>query len=206
MSGNADYDDIYSFFKEPSRVNYRGKLFEIKKAKIQKKWTKEEDCLLLELAKRYNSKCWKKISSHFEDKTPLQCFSRYKRIRPGIVKGSWTREEDQKIIQMVEVYGKAWSKISKMLITRNGKQIRDRYINILDPTIKKGKFTLEEDLKLLNLYRKFGTKWATISKFFENRTADMIKNRYHSSIKKNMKFLEDLEAEYSHKVNLLNLK
>lgn len=194
----GEYDDLYSLFKEPPQfLGQKTKLFEIKKAKVQKKWTKEEDALLLELARRFNSKCWKKISSHFEDKTPLQCFSRYKRIRPGIIKGSWTREEDIRIIEMVQIYGKSWSKISKMLITRNGKQIRDRYINILDPNIKKGKFTLEEDLKLLNLFRKFGTKWATISKFFENRTADMIKNRYHSSIKKNMKFLEDLELEYS---------
>ena len=98
---------------------------------------------------------------------------------------------------MVRLHGRAWSKISKILISRNGKQIRDRYINILDPHIKKGKFTIEEDLKLLKLNRKLGTRWATISKYFENRTADMIKNRYHSSIKKNLKFLEDLEIEYS---------
>ena len=193
MNNTGEYEEIYSLFNRRER----GKLFEITKAKVQKKWSKEEDVLLLELAKKFNSKCWKKISSNFEDKTPLQCFSRYKRIRPGIVKGSWTREEDEKIIEMVDQHGKAWSKISKILITRNGKQIRDRYINILDPGIKKGKFTIEEDLKLLNLYRRLGTKWATISKFFENRTADMIKNRYHSSIKKNMKFLEDLEVEYS---------
>lgn len=195
MYYTGECDEIYSLFNRV--VKERGKLFEITKTKIQKKWSKEEDLLLLELTKKYNSKCWKKISSNFEDKSPLQCFSRYKRIRPGIIKGSWTKEEDEKIIKMVELHGKSWSKISKSLITRNGKQIRDRYINILDPDIKKGKFTVEEDLKLLSLYRKLGTKWATISKYFENRTADMIKNRYHSSIKKNMKFLEDLEFEYS---------
>ena len=196
MNCTSDYDEIYSLLKDPFRISAKTKLFEIKKPKLQKKWSRDEDNLLLELAKRYNSKCWKKISCSFEDKTPLQCFSRYKRIRPGIVKGSWTKEEDEKIFEMVEIHGKAWSKISKILVTRNGKQIRDRFINILDPSIKKGKFSIEEDLKLLNLYRTFGTKWATISKFFENRTADMIKNRYHSSIKKNIKFLEDIEGEF----------
>jgi len=54
---------------------------------------------------------------------------------------------------------------------------------------------LDEDLKLLTLYKKLGPKWATIAKFFENRTADMVKNRFHSSIKKNMKFLEDVEVD-----------
>ncbi len=196
----TNYNYLYSLYKDTSK----NKLFEIRKTKVQKKWSRDEDNLLLELAKKYHNKSWKKISSYFEDKTPLQCFCRYKRIRPGIIKGSWTKEEDLKILQMVQLYGKSWSKISKVLISRNGKQIRDRYINILDPSIKKGKFTMEEDLKLLNLYRKFGTRWATISKFFNNRTADMIKNRYHSSVKKNIRFLEDLETEYNFpKVSLM---
>jgi len=176
-------------------MNSRPRLFEIKKSKVLKKWTKEEDSILIDLTNKFNNKNWNIISSHFEDKTPLQCFSRYKRIRPGIIKGSWTREEDQKILELVNQYGRLWSKISKVLISRNGKQIRDRYINILDPSIKKGKFSLEEDLKLLNLYKKLGPRWATIAKFFENRTADMVKNRFHSSIKKNIKFLEDVESE-----------
>jgi len=94
---------------------------------------------------------------------------------------------------LVTKYGRLWSKISKVLVSRNGKQIRDRFINILDPNIKKGKFSLDEDLKLLKMYKKLGPKWATIAKFFENRTADMVKNRFHSSIKKNLQYLEDFE-------------
>jgi len=125
-------------------------------------------------------------------KNSLQCFSRYKRIRPGIIRGSWRKEEDIKILEMVRVYGKSWSKISKLLGTRNGKQIRDRFLNVLDPDMKKGKFTEEEDRKLLILFKQFGPKWATISKYYSNRTADMIKNRFHSSIKKKV---EDEEKE-----------
>jgi len=199
MINEPKYDQYYTLPEEYILLNAKPKLFDIRKTKVQKKWTREEDMILIELAHRYNHKNWKAISSHFNDKTSLQCFSRYKRIRPGIVKGSWTREEDEKILELVNKYGKSWSKISKVLISRNGKQIRDMYINILDPNIKKGKFSLEEDLKLLSLYRKLGPRWATISKFFDNRTADMIKNRFHSSIKKNMKFFEDLEGDYPYK-------
>ena len=159
-------------------------VFTIKKIKNQKKWTREEDQLLITLAEKYNEKHWKEISRTFAKKNSLQCFSRYKRIKPGIVKGSWKKEEDNNIVQLVLKYGKAWSKISKLLGTRNGKQIRDRYINVLDPETRKGKFTDEEDSKLLELFKQYGPKWATISKFYPNRTADMIKNRFHSSIKK----------------------
>jgi hypothetical protein len=162
------------------------RIFAIRKVKNQKKWTREEDELLISLAEKYNEKHWKEISKMFVNKNSLQCFSRYKRIRPGIIKGSWKKEEDQEILRLVNKYGKAWSKISKMLNTRNGKQIRDRFINVLDPEIKKGKFTEEEDKKLISLFQQFGPKWATISKYYPNRTADMIKNRFHSSIKKKL--------------------
>jgi len=159
-------------------------IFSIKKIKNQKKWTLEEDELLIALAEKYNEKHWKEISKRFDNKNPLQCFSRYKRIRPGIIKGSWKKEEDEAIKELVLQHGKSWSKISKLLGTRNGKQIRDRFINVLDSTMRKGKFTEEEDDKLIELFKQYGPKWATIAKYYPNRTADMIKNRFHSSIKK----------------------
>jgi hypothetical protein len=177
-------------------------IFQIRKIKNQKKWTREEDELLIQLAEKYNEKHWKEISKKFNKKNSLQCFSRYKRIRPGIVKGSWKKEEDLRIIELVNKYGKAWSKISKILATRNGKQIRDRFINVLDPEIKKGKFTDEEDRLLIMLFKQYGSKWATIAKYYPNRTADMIKNRFHSSIKK--KISGDFgDQTYFNKVNYL---
>ena len=161
-----------------------GLIFEIFKVKNKKKWSEQEDNLLIELASKYKEKHWKEISQNFQSKNPLQCFSRYKRIRPGIVKGCWSIEEDKSILELVKTFGKSWSKISRILSTRNGKQIRDRYINVLDPRIKKGKFTEEEDNLLIKLYLYHGPSWSNISKHFANRTADMVKNRFHSSIKK----------------------
>jgi len=123
----------------------------------------------------------------------------YKRIRPGIAKGAWKKEDDAKIIQLVNKHGKTWSKISKLLGSRNGKQIRDRYINVLDPEIKKGRFTDEEDRKVFSLYHEYGPKWALISKSFNNRTADMIKNRFYSSIKKknSEETIHDIRDEFT---------
>lgn len=176
MTTTNQNETLYSIF--PSKV------FHITKIKNKKKWTSSEDLLLISLAEQFKEKHWKKISQFFPNKNPLQCFSRYKRIRPGIVKGSWSKEEDEQIMNLVRTYGKSWSKIAKLLNTRNGKQIRDRFTNVLDPEIKKGKFTDEEDKLLIKLYISHGPKWAFISKYFPNRTADMIKNRFHSSIKK----------------------
>jgi len=112
-----------------------------------------------------------------------------------------------RIIELVMKYGKSWSKISKVLGTRNGKQIRDRFINVLDPEIKKGKFNEDEDVKLVLLFKQYGPKWATIAKYYPNRTADMIKNRFHSSIKKKLSgdfnescFYDGEEMEFDNKM------
>lgn len=70
------------------------RIFSIRKVKNQKKWNKEEDILLVQYTQQYNEKNWKEIASKFYNKNPLQCFSRYKRIKPGIKKGTWKKDED----------------------------------------------------------------------------------------------------------------
>ena len=175
------------------------KYFSIKKVINQKKWTNEEDEQLIKIVKENNEKNWKKISSYFQNKNPLQCFSRYKRIKPGIRRGFWRKEEDELILSLIKKYGKNWSKISHLIKTRNGKQIRDRYINILAPNINKNKFSQEEDNLLLNLYKKYGPKWSKIHTYFKERTTDMIKNRFHSTLKRKFE-----ENESKKKVNNIN--
>ena len=44
--------------------------------------------------------------------------------------------------------------------TKNGKQIRERFINKLDPKIKKEDWSEDEDRKILELYSKIGSKWS----------------------------------------------
>ena len=167
-------------------ISSKNKIFNIRKVKNQRKWNKEEDMLLIQLVEKYQQKNWRKISYHFGNKTSLQCFSRYKRIRPGIRKGKWKKEEDEMIIKLIEKYGTSWAKISKEIKTRNGKQIRDRYLNVLNPSLNRTTFTQEDDNYIIHLYNKYGPKWSFIVQFFTNRTADMIKNRFHSSIKKKL--------------------
>ena len=184
--------------KSPINKSNKEKIFLIRKVLNQKKWTKEEDKQLIELVQTHNEKKWKEISNFFHNKNPLQCFSRYKRIKPGVNKGSWNKEEDDEILKLIKIHGTNWSLISKIIKTRNNKQIRDRYINILAPNINKKKFTFEEDMLIIKLYKEFGAKWSRIHTYFKNRTTDMIKNRFHSSIKKKYKdLLKDINKNKS---------
>ena len=85
----------------PPTQSTKPKIFISTKIHKSNHWLKEEDDLLLLLAQKYNEKSWIKVSLFFKNKNPAQCRARYKRIRPGIIKGSWSKEEDNSILQLV---------------------------------------------------------------------------------------------------------
>jgi len=146
-------------------------------------WTKEEDELLLNSINFERRQNWKFISTLLQNKTPIQCFYRSRKINPVIIKTKWTLDEDETLISLQEKYGNNWSKIAREIKSRGPKQIRDRFINNLDPRIRRKNFTIAEDLKILQLKNLLGNKWSQISKHFEDRSPDIIKSRYYSSVK-----------------------
>jgi hypothetical protein len=160
------------------------KVFVISKVKRVKNWTDEEDEILMKTAEKYDYKNWNAIAEELPGRSAIQCSARYKRIRPGIIKGSWTDEEDKQLMDLLKKFGKNWSLISKYMTSRSGKQIRDRFLNALDPALTKDKFTTQEDLTILKLYAKMGSQWSKIATHLPGRTGDMIKNRFYSSLRK----------------------
>eukprot|EP01006_Ploeotia_vitrea_P026664 TRINITY_DN59630_c0_g1_i2.p1 TRINITY_DN59630_c0_g1~~TRINITY_DN59630_c0_g1_i2.p1 ORF type:complete len:614 (+),score=95.17 TRINITY_DN59630_c0_g1_i2:55-1896(+) len=100
-------------------------------------------------------------------------------------KGSWTPMEDKKLLDVVELYGRGnWSRIAKEFPDRLGKQCRERYLNHLDPTLKKERWTPAEDGLILAEHIRKGNQWAALSKMLPGRTANAIKNRWNSYLKK----------------------
>lgn len=61
---------------------------------------------------------------------------------------------------------------------RTPKLLRKRWISALDPNIKRGKWTPEEDEKLVKAYEKLGPKWSDISSEILGRTEDQCSKRY----------------------------
>ena len=147
-------------------------------------WTEEEDKILKVKAEEFKYKNWNSIANFIPGRTSIQCSARYRRIKPGLIKGAWDKNEDDKLLSLYEKYGKNWAAISKEMPHRTGKQIRDRFLNSLDTKFERGKFTEEEDQTIIKYYKIYGNSWAKIAKKLKTRTGDMVKNRFYSSLKK----------------------
>jgi hypothetical protein len=153
------------------------------------KWSVQEDARLRLAVGKFGGKEWKKIAQDLGgDRTSVQCLHRWNKVlKPGLVKGPWTQEEDKVVFDMVTAFGVGnvkWSVIASHLNGRIGKQCRERWFNHLDPSIKKGPWTPEEDTLMFEAQQQIGNRWCDIAKLLPGRTENMVKNRWNSSARK----------------------
>src|SRR5689334_20519306 len=59
-------------------------------------------------------------------------------------KAQFSKNEDAKIIELVQKHGKKWKIVAQELGTKTAKQIRERYVNNLSNENKMEKFSLDE--------------------------------------------------------------
>ncbi|XP_050908175.1 transcription factor MYB14 [Lathyrus oleraceus] len=109
-------------------------------------------------------------------------------------KGTWSKEEDQLLREYVTKYGVGkWDSVRKKTkLVRDGKSCRIRWLNHLNPILKKCSFNEEEGRKLIHLYNELGPKWSQIVSQFPGRTDNELKNFINSkkrSLKNSRKYL-----------------
>ena len=76
-----------------------------------------------------------------------------------------------------------WNKIAEKLENKNARQCQTRWQNILDPNRIKGPWTKEEDLKLIELVKKYGPeKWSNISTYLPGRLGKQCRERWYNHL------------------------
>jgi hypothetical protein len=101
-----------------------------------------------------------------EDATPSQCQNRYQRTLDLTLKHkAWSNEEDSRLRRAVQAYGtSSWVDVATAVPGRHNEQCRDRWNDILNPTVAKGKWTEEEDRHLLAVIQQLGVpNWKEVS-------------------------------------------
>lgn len=146
------------------------------------RWTKEQDTALKNAVRKYDGRNWKAIAQLVDGRDHVQCLQRWKKVlQPGLVKGHWTPEEDEKLLRLIqdkEMH--SWAMVAENIEGRTAKQCRERWSLNLDPSINRSPWTVQEDALLLKLYAEIGGKWAEIKQQFDGRTENAVKTRYKS--------------------------
>jgi len=152
-----------------------------KKALYHQIWTPEDDQKLLAGIELHGNQ-WALISRECLGGryNRHQCALRFRHgIHPNRITGPWTTEERQKLLTGVEEFGIGnWVKIAKDCFnwTRSDHDIKLEYDYVLDPAIKRGRWTPEEDAKLIK-FRTNGLKWSEIVELI-GRTASGCRLRF----------------------------
>ncbi|KAK8842349.1 hypothetical protein M9Y10_025928 [Tritrichomonas musculus] len=97
-------------------------------------WNTYEDQRLLAAILRYGFENWIMIAEFVGNgRTRSQCSQRWNRgLNPKISKGTWSKEEEEKLLRLVALNGdKSWTKISMEFGNRSDVQCRYRYQQLI---------------------------------------------------------------------------
>ncbi|CAG8628358.1 5104_t:CDS:2, partial [Paraglomus occultum] len=97
----------------------------------------------------------------------------------------WTPEEDNMLRLTVTIFGdrpECWAKIAGYIPDRSNKDCRKRWFHSLDPTLRKGPWTTEEDEILRKNVERYPNCWSKIAKSIPGRTDDQCAKRWRESL------------------------
>merc|ERR1711881_320683 len=117
---------------------------------------------------------WQNIAKLTKRRLSRQCSQR------------WSKEEDLKLMELHRNYPTMTNKeMSSHLPGRTSTQCHDRWVEVLNPDLRRGVFSEEEDLRILEL-RKAGQGWSAMAKdsILIGRANVALKNRWHTLTKR----------------------
>ncbi|XP_034711359.1 protein ODORANT1-like [Vitis riparia] len=106
-------------------------------------------------------------------------------LMAGQKKPRWDEVEDWVLFECRRTnLDLSWPAIAERTeLGRSGKSCWERFKNHLDPYVKKGKFSKEEDKFIIDLQSRHGNRWTKIADRL-GRTDNDVKNRWHEHLKK----------------------
>ncbi|CAK68537.1 unnamed protein product (macronuclear) [Paramecium tetraurelia] len=173
----------------------------------KKNWTIEEKKVLIWIVGKLSQaqdldirdlpdEFWEDVSEMVYRRDAVQCKQKWSQLQKTDLQSKpFTQEEDQALLNIINKYqeceqGQKWSLIANELNLhsrnyRSSKQCRERWLNHLNPRIRKDPWKDDEDFQLLNYVQEQGRRWADISKLFNGtRSENNVKNRFNSLVKR----------------------
>nr|AEC32975.1 transcription factor MYB2 [Fagopyrum tataricum] len=106
--------------------------------------------------------------------------------KEGVNRGAWTAMEDKLLTDYIKLNGYAhWRNIPKKAgLNRCGKSCRLRWLNYLNPDIKRGNITADEEDLIIRLHKLLGNRWSLIAGRLPGRTDNEIKNYWNTNLRR----------------------
>ncbi|NXR16538.1 SNPC4 protein, partial [Cinclus mexicanus] len=169
----------------------------------KKEWTEEEIERLKQIAAKHNYLDWQTIAQELgTNRTPFQCLQKYQIYNKDLKRKEWTKDEDQMLLELVQEMRVGshipYKKIAYFMEGRDSAQLIYRWTKSVDPSLKKGAWTPEEDAMLMAAVKKYGEKdWYKIRTEVPGRNDAQCRERYfkvlHWNVKKGKWSLEEEE-------------
>ncbi|NXH34288.1 SNPC4 protein, partial [Myiagra hebetior] len=169
----------------------------------KKEWTEEEIERLKQIAAKHNYLDWQTIAQELgTNRTPFQCLQKYQIYNKDLKRKEWTKDEDQMLLELVQEMRVGshipYKKIAYYMEGRDSAQLIYRWTKNVDPSLKKGPWTPEEDAMLMAAVKKYGEKdWYKIRREVPGRSDAQCRDRYlkalHWDVKKGKWSLEEEE-------------
>ncbi|KFP18872.1 snRNA-activating protein complex subunit 4, partial [Egretta garzetta] len=169
----------------------------------KKEWTEEEIERLKKIAAKHGYLDWQTIAQELgTNRTPFQCLQKYQVYNKDLKRKEWTKGEDQMLLELVQEMRVGshipYKKIAYYMEGRDSAQLIYRWTKSVDPSLKKGPWTPEEDAMLLAAVKKYGERdWYKIRTEVPGRSDAQCRDRYlkalHCDVKKGKWSLEEEE-------------
>ncbi|CAD8198627.1 unnamed protein product [Paramecium octaurelia] len=191
------------------------KLIQEEKQGIKRKWDKQCKMMFIWVLSKYfqiknqksinpNKEEWLELASILKtDETILK--QRWITLINPVQKSiNWDSQEDDIIRSLMNEQDEKhiWTFIALELYNKNGgqfirtpKQVRERWMNYLNPKLNKANWTQKEDIQLLINIVNHGKRWSQLSTLLQGRTENQVKNRFKSLMQKIYKDEDDDELD-----------
>ncbi|NXY36934.1 SNPC4 protein, partial [Pomatorhinus ruficollis] len=169
----------------------------------KEEWTEEEIERLKQIAAKQNYLDWQTIARELgTNRTAFQCLQKYQIYNKDFKRKEWTRDEDQMLLELVQEMRVGnhipYKKIAYYMEGRDSAQLIYRWTKSVDPNLKKGPWTPEEDGMLMAAVQKYREKeWYKVRTEVPGRSDAQCRDRYlkalHWDVKKGKWSLEEEE-------------
>lgn len=157
-------------------------------------WADEDDSRLLEIVGNRGALDWDTVAHLVgKDRTPFQCAQRFhEKFRSKIKWGKFTPQEDQHLLLLVSRFHDGhkipWRQVAYHMEGRKRSQVIRRWETALDPMIRRGPWSKEEDTLLVAAVEAHGQHWVRIADFVPGRNANQCRDRYMNAFAGNVTF------------------